>query len=287
MNTSRHIPKRIGATVILLCLSLLAEARTYSSPELGFSIHIDETFSPRPTEDDGLYVFDSADGRGRITILNRPGLSMEAVRESAIEGYRDEDVELTARGAATECRPDNGWGMTVPVSGIVGQQSVVGILGGFVGDQGQGFLVLIAASPGDWPRLRPRAEPLFASIAFGRYTGGAEAARWRRYLQGKRLAYRSTYDGGSSREDYYLCSDGRFLRSRGTHDFADAPGVSVFGQSQRRGAGGWRIQSIEGETYLIFEYDDGRRENARLEDRNGKTLLNGSRYYVVESDQCG
>jgi len=271
--------------LILLLAPLLVSAKTYTSPELGFSIRIDEVFS-QPTEDGEMYVFTAAGGRDRIIIQNWPGLTVEAVREAGRAGYRDDGVDLRPRGAAREHQPAQGWGLSLPVSGVIDRQKVEGMLGGFVGEQGQGFIILIASSPENWPRLRAKARPLFDSIAFVEYRGGVEVEKWQQYLQGKRLAYRSTYDGGSSREDYYLCSDGRFLQSGGTYDFATAPGVSVFGQSGKRGAGNWRVQAVEGEAYLVFTYDDGREESARLEDKGGKTLLNGSRYYVVENDQC-
>ena len=60
----------------------------------------------------------------------------------------------------------------------------------------------------------------------------------------------------------------------------------MFGQSGKRGTGNWRVRAVEGEAHLVFSYDDGREESARLGDKRGKTLLNGSRYYVVENDQC-
>ncbi len=261
-------------------------ATVFTGQKLGFSLRIDEHFV-LAEQDGGLYVFVANGGQDRIIIQNRPGLSIEAVREAGREGYVDEEgVALTTQGATTEHRPKGGWGLTVPASGRIDWQQVQGMLGGFVGEQGQGFIILIASSPESWPQLRARARPLFDSIVFVRYRGSAHVEKWRRYLKGKRLAYRSTYDGGSSREDYYLCSDGRFLQSGGTYDFATAPGISVFGQSNRHGLGSWDVQEMEGDSHLVFEYDSGQRESARLEEKDGRTMLNGSRYYVVENDQC-
>ena len=277
--------KAIVVTILLSVLSLPVSAKTYSDPNLGFRITIDDYFSQFSQQGE-LYYFVSADNTDMIIIQNWPGLRVDEVREASRTGYQAEGVALTSQGSPKEHPVTKGWGLTVPVNGFIEQTNVNGILGGYVGNEGQGFIILLASSPEKWPKLESRSAAVFDSIAFTRYSGGADAAKWKKYFQGKRLAYRSTYDGGSSREDYYLCSDGSFLRSAGSTDFASAPGVSVFGQSGNRGAGRWRIQAIDDQPNIIFDYHNGNSESYRLEDKKGRTLLNGSRYFVVENDQC-
>jgi hypothetical protein len=271
--------------VLLITLSPLSPAQTYSNPGLGFSITIDDYFSQQ-SQEGSVYYFTSEDNASTVIIKNWPGLSIEEVRQAGKLGYQDEGIALTASGVPTETPMKKGWGLTVDVDGFIEQARVKGILGGFVGNKGQGFIILVAATPESWPQIKPRSQAIFNSIGFIRFSGGQDVTRWRQYLTGMRLAYRSTHGGGSSREDYYLCSDGSFMQSGGTSNYSAGGGVSVYGQASNRGAGHWQIQTINGKAHIIFNYHGGARETALLEDDNGKTLLNGSRYFVVENDRC-
>lgn len=271
--------------IMLLAASSAVMARSYSDPNLGFSIRIDDSFS-QLSEDGNVFYFTTPDNSATVIVKNWPGLSVEAVRAAGGSGYQDEGLLLSTTAAPSEKQLTGGWGLSVAVEGKLERHNIRGRLGGFVGEQGQGFIILVAALPDKWPGYQARARAIFDSIRFIEYSGGAGVAKWKNYLTGMRLAYRSTYSGGSSSEDYYLCSDGSFLQSGSSSDFAGAAGVSVFGQSSNRGSGNWTIQAIDGEAHIVFRYHDGSQSNARLEDRDGKTLLNGSRYFVVNNDQC-
>ncbi len=281
------VSRRVGTGLFWVLGMLVTSlwAREYRLPELGYRIVIDDRYA-LSSETGGVYLFTTPNQRSMILVRNWPGLTAEAVGEASRQGYREEGLALSVKGKAVVHSPDGGWGMTFPVAGMFEGHRIEGRLGGFVGTQGQGMVVLVAAVPAQWPDDRRLAASVIDSIGFIEYAGDEDFNRWRQYLSGRRLAYRSTYEGGSSREDYYLCSDGRFLQSAGDADFSSAPGVSVFGQSHDRAAGDWRLVRDGRDVYLVFRYGNGEEEHARLEDRQGKTLLNGVRYYVVENDQC-
>ena len=67
-------------------------------------------------------------------------------------------------------------------------------------------------------------------------------------------------------------------------------------QRGRRGISLWAGQqsrrrpladpAVNGKTHIIFNFHNGSRETVLLEEDNGKTMLNGSRYFVVKNDRC-
>jgi len=272
-------------TLLLFIFSPLCSSQTYNNTELGVSITIDDYFSQK-SQEDNIYYFTSADNAATVIIKNRPGLSIEEVRKTGELGFQDDGVALIAQSKAEEKSVKKGWGMTVDVDGFIDQSKVKGILGGYVGDKGQGFIILLAATPETWPEIKSYSDSLFNSIAFIKYSADKSVNKWRKYLSGKRLAYRSTHGGGSTREDYYLCSNGSLLQSGGSSNYSAGGGVSVYGQANNRNTGRWHIQTINRKPHIIFNYGGGSSETALLEDKDGKTLLNGSRYFVVENDRC-
>ncbi len=117
-----------------------------------------------------------------------------------------------------------------------------------------------------------------------------DARRWTERLSGMRLAYRSTYGdasgGGTTSDDYYLCSDGTFFSSLSSTDSFDGSGGFGYGNSSGRASGKWRILEADGEVNIIATYNDGSEDSSVLTEEDGKTLIDGVRYFVVENDQC-
>lgn len=271
--------------ILLITLSSFCLAKTNDNPDFGFSITVDDYFSQQ-SQVGRFYYFRSADNSSTITIKNWPGLSIEKVRQIGNLGYQDEGVTLTTSAKPREIQLKQGMGLTVDVDGFIEQSRVKGVLGAYVGDNGQGFIILLAATPEAWPQIKSRVDTILNSIDFISYNSGQDIGKWKQYLTGMRLTYRSTYGGRSSREDYYLCSDGSFQQSGGTSNYSAGGGISVYGQTKNRNTGKWRIEPIHGKAHIIFKYHGGAVETVLLEDRNGKTLLNGLRYFIVKNDRC-
>jgi len=260
-------------------------AQTYNNSDLGFSITVDDYFSQKSQEGD-IYYFTAADSAATVIVKNQPGLSIEEVKQVGVNGYQDEGITLTVTGKTRQKTVKQGWGLSIPVEGYIETNKVKGILTGYVGNKGQGFVVLIAATPDSWKTIEPRSKNILKSIHFINYTGGQGIAKWSKYLTGQRVAYRSTRGGMSAREDYSLCSDGSFIQSSGSSGYTDGGGVSVYAHGSNNGSGRWRLQSITGKPHIVFNYYSGDSEEYSLEDRDGQTWLNGTRYFVVENNQC-
>jgi hypothetical protein len=122
----------------------------------------------------------------------------------------------------------------------------------------------------------------------------SQVREWDQFLRGKKLTYLHSYSsntpgggGFSNQVEYYLNQDGRFhyrsSNSLSGGSFAAFPQ----GGSASAGQGRWEIIS-EGELIGIqFTWDDGRVTAYRLEFGDGKTYLNGERYFVTEDNPYG
>lgn len=280
--------KILTCTVVMCSINIFSTdvlAQTYNNSDLGLSITIDDYFSQKSQEGD-VYYFTAADNASTVIVKNQPGLSVAEIKQAGKQGYQDEDISLTVSGKTKEKIVKQGWGLVIPVEGYIEMNKVKGVMAAYVGHKGQGFVVLVVSSPDSWKTIEPRSQKILKSIRFIKYTGGQGIAKWKKYLTGQRVAYRSTRGGMSAREDYSLCSDGTFIQSSGSSGYTDGSGVSVYAHGSNNGSGRWRLQSIAGKPHIIFNYYGGDSEEYSLEDRGGQTWLNGTRYFVVENNQC-
>ena len=114
------------------------------------------------------------------------------------------------------------------------------------------------------------------------------ALQWDQHLRGMKVTYISSYSSGSgggglsTRIDYYLCRDGRFLfNDSSSVASSDSFSISGGGDLGSSGQGRWEIIT-EGEAVGIkLTWSDGRADLARLEFYDGGTYINGDRYYVT------
>lgn len=260
-------------------------AKTYNKPELGISIMVDNYFS-QVSQMGNIYYFTAPDNSATVIIKNQPGLKMTQVKAAARRGYNDTGIALTARGKPVNIRVNNGNGITVDVDGFIEQHKVKGNLTGFVGNNGQGFIILIASTPNKWASMRGKAHNILKSTRFNKPKMGNLIAQWRQKFSGRKVIKAATRNGGSSREHYYLCSNGRFAEDSSISAVANGGGVKVFAGVSSSSQGKWRIQTIGGKPHIILDYQNGQNIQAPLENRNGLTFIGGTRYLLGDGKQC-
>lgn len=288
MHRSQGLMRSINILISLpLMLTIAGEAmsKTYSDPALGFSINIPDSLSSISQEGD-IYYFTAPDLRSTVIIKNWPGLTAEDVREASRSGYHVQGMSLNPAGNAKETSSSKGWSMRFDVTGTIDITGVRGVLSGHVGKEGQGFIMLIASVPDLWKSFSSTSTSIHHSIAFTEYSGDDIVREWRRYLTGKRMRYMRTISGSSTDESYFLCSDGSFSETSSSSNYTSGGGVSVYGQGSGSNYGRWEIQPVNGQAHMILQYPNGEVYRMLLEDRDGKTIMNGSRYFVVENDRC-
>ncbi len=278
------------ATMTLTCLAAAAVATPYERKDLGFSLDLHGGFFAG-NEQDGILLFGSNTTPGLMIVMNSPGLTQAEVQQSAQTGYFEEGVSLTPSGSPQEMKVEGGWAMNVEVTGIFDGAEVQGIMAGYVGNEGQGFAYVAVTTPEQWENLAPAARSTAASLRFQKVDVGPLVQQWDQKVRGRKLTYMNTWGdysgGGSDQAHYFLCSDGTFAY-QGSSNFAfDVSGG--FGSSFDRGSssGTWKLMAQGNQVSLVFQYQNGQSENAELtSDEDGKTFLNGTRYFVVDNDMC-
>ncbi|MGD8933460.1 MAG: hypothetical protein PVF35_01670 [Gammaproteobacteria bacterium] len=278
----------MNRTGLLLMLALFfsasSMAKTFINEDYGYTIEVDDSY--QLTRNDDVTYFSDETGKRLIAIKNWPGLTEEAARDYIQHGYQDENVAIVASGDAEELTLEKGKGLLVDVQGVVERKLIKGITGGFVGDDGQGLIVLFSGPAAEWGKLAAMAKQATTSIRFVAYDAGMSAIDWFHMLAGTRLSLRGTSSDNSRREDLYFCSDGSFKHRVQRSSSQQFDTGSAFGFAAKSKSGLWTVVDKDGTSRIMLRYSDGREESALLEDRNGRTFLDGQRYYMMPNHRC-
>jgi hypothetical protein len=274
----------IPLLLFVLLIPSNSVAKTFTNEAYGYAIDIDDGYAL--VRNDNVTVFSAEDSDSVIAIKNWPGLTAETARDYILHGYQDEKVAVVAIGDAEEVTVEKGKGRIVDVQGIIERKLIKGITGGFVGDDGQGLIVLFSDAAADWDKLAARAEQTMASIRFFDFDASMSAIDWYHMLAGTRLSLRGTSDDTNRKEDLYFCSDGGFKHRISRSSTKEFDSGSAFGFATKSKSGLWTVDDDDGASRLMLRYSNGREESALLEDRNGRTFLDGQRYYMMRNNRC-
>ena len=115
------------------------------------------------------------------------------------------------------------------------------------------------------------------------------AEEWDAHLRGRRLTYITSYSSGSSggfseRKEAFLCRDGQFLYSNSSSLSVDTGGASAFGGGQGSGGGEWKVVTEGSSAGIEFRWRDGETSRHLLEFTDGKTYVDGSRWFVTDDN---
>jgi hypothetical protein len=275
-------------TMLLLLPALLfsasSMAKTFVNEDFGYTIEVDDAY--QLIRNDDVTLFSNETGNSLIAIKNWPGLTEEAARDYLQHGYQDEKVAIVTTGDVEDVTLEKGKGLLADVQGIVERKLIKGITGGFVGDDGQGLVVLFSGPAAEWGKLAAMAKQATTSIRFVAYDASMSAIDWFHMLAGTRLSLRGTSSDNSRREDLYFCSDGSFKHRVQRSSSQQFDTGSAFGFAAKSKSGLWTVVDDNGASRLMLRYSDGREESALLEDRNGRTFLDGQRYYMMRNHRC-
>ena len=276
---------KINLTALLLLLvPLVVPAQTFTSEKYGYSIEVDDSF--QLTQNNHATYFRSKDNDGVVIIKNWPGLDEDTAKDYLLLGYQDERIAIVSANQPEEINVENGKGYLVNIQGVIDRKLMQGIAGSYIGNDGQGMVVVISA-PGDaWNKLEPVAKKIAASVKFIEYRAGPNAEDWYYMLAGTRLSLRGSANDTRRREDIYFCSDGSFRHRISKSANRELDAGSTFGFSARSRTGSWKVVDDAGKSRLILRYGDGREQSAIIEDRNGQTFLDDQRYYMMKNHRC-
>jgi hypothetical protein len=115
-----------------------------------------------------------------------------------------------------------------------------------------------------------------------------QAKQWKQRLSGKKLTYLSSINGGSggggsSQTIILLSPNGGFTYHSSGSLAVYGEGANASSVSKDEGEGTWRIVTKDSQTVLELRFKDGKPiKRYALTASEGKTFLNGTRYFVTE-----
>ncbi len=270
--------------LFLFFVPLATSAQTFTNDEYGYSIEVDDSF--QLTQNNHATYFRSMDNDSVVIIKNWPGLDDDTAKDYLQQGYQDERIAIVSVNEPEELSVDNGKGLLVDIHGVVERKLMQGIAASYIGNNGQGMVVVISASSSDWDKLAPVAQKIAASVKFVEYRADHNAQDWYYMLAGTRLSLRGSANDTRQREDIYFCSDGSFKHRMSSSASRESDSGSTFGFSARTRSGSWKVIDDAEKNRLIMRYDNGREESAVIEDRNGQTFLDNQRFYMMRNNRC-
>ncbi len=270
--------------LILFFVPSVSSAQTFSNDEFGYSIEIDDSY--QLTRNDQVTYFRSKDNDSVVIIKNWPGLDEDTAKDYLQQGYQDEHIAMVSVSEPEEINVENGKAVLVDTQGVVERKLMKGLAGGFIGDKGQGIVLLVSASSEDWDKLAPVAQQTAKSIKFIDFKTGPDARDWHYMLAGTRLSLRGSSVDRSQREDIYFCGDGSFSHRMSSTAMKESDSGSSFGYSGKTRSGSWMVEDDDGKSRLMMRYSNGREESAIIEDRSGQTFLDDQRFYMMRNNRC-
>lgn len=275
----------------LLCLFLVLSApatisaKTFTDNEFGYSIEIDDGY--QLSRNDGATYFRSAQDGSVVVIRNWPGLDLDTAKRYLQEGYQDARLAVIPDGEIKEAAVSDGKGYLVNIKGIAERKPIKGMAGAFVGDRGQGMIVVFTGPEKDWDKLATTAENVAASVKFVEFKSAALSDDWYRKLAGTRLSFRGKVsDDRKVREDLNLCADGYFRHRISSSAVRDSESGSSIGHSTKTRSGVWRVVDEDGTDRLVLLYNDGRELSGVIERRDGKIYIDGRHYTRLRKNSC-
>ena len=273
--------------IVLLALFLAPAAswaETFTNDEYGYSIEVDDSFEL--VQNDSATYFRSKENNGVIIIRNWPDLDENTAKEYLQHGYQDQYVAIVPVEKLKASEVSEGKGVLAEAQAIVERELMKGVIGAFIGNKGQGMVVVIMVPAENWEKHEPVAQKTAASVKFIDYRKGPDARDWYYMLAGTRLSLRGTDADRRKREDIYFCSDGSFQHRMSSAAIREHDSGASVGFSGKTRSGSWEVVDEDGNSRLVMQYADGRDKSAIIEDRDGQTLLDGQRFYMMKNSRC-
>ncbi|MEL6821919.1 MAG: hypothetical protein AAFP70_09175, partial [Calditrichota bacterium] len=173
------------------------------------------------------------------------------------------------------------------------------------GNGGNGAAAFWAGPAKDRARYEELARQVAGSFQFNKPTVSSKVAEWQNLLRGRKLrqlsSYSSTgygdgsYAGSSSSTTLHLCSNGRYSYASSSSFSVDAgdagfdySGGGAYGQNSDDDTGTWSVEGRAGKVFLVLTSDKGDGTGTYTLSTNSEnhTLVNGERYFRVDSDWC-
>ena len=279
-------------TFLSFCFFSRLEAQQFVDlPEYGVSFEIPIGWTGSVQED--FILLGHASIPGMMFILENTSSSPEELKQEAMSGIYEEGVSLKPEGdfLITKNRVEgyykgsfNGTGVKAYAVGLISRLS-----------SGLTAIVLTESAVFSDEHV-VEMNKLIESVRFKEVTGKYTTDQWRGWLVGSQLRYLyssggSDYGGGysgtSTDISINLCSDGSFLYSNSSQSSFDGSGGFGYTSGRGNGSGTYSIEKRGSDTYLKLNFNSGEISEYEVTSNDkDHTLLNGTRYFLVDVEGC-
>lgn len=283
---------RLLIALFIAPLSVLAQATgEVDYPYLGIKFTIPSGWVGQELEEG--YLMGSETEPGFILMMTHEATKLDELKAEAEKGIHEAGgTSFSLQGALDQISHEAVGGR---FSGTLEYNKAEAYIGAMINPFGTGVTVMVVTNPESYgARQEELAMEVLKSLRFAQPKENPVVKDWSETLQGAKLTYLSTtggldvdgYSGSSSREEILLCGN-QFTYYNSYHASFDDYSGSASASSDDSGQGNWKVQGDDEEVYLILSFNDGRLSEYRLEYKDEKTLLSGSRYFrTYDHGEC-
>lgn len=239
------------------------------------------------------YLLVSRTEKGFIVVLPHEYSTVEQIKIATREGLADQNgTNLQVSGSPQSFGAS---GIAVEFSGVVQGQAARGRAISLLSPYGGGITILAAVEQATYSTSFARyVESIAQTVVFSKPEIPPVAEQWRQQLANCRLTYLwsyysgggsdGAYAGGSQQTVIDLCAQGFFRYSDHNQMAVDGgnafgAGASGFGGGSNQGNGTWKITARGAQPVLVLAFHDGRVQEYRLSQQDGKTFLDDKRFF--------
>ena len=261
-------------------------------PHLGVQFTIPDGWAGQETDGGFIIGHPSKPGFAFLSIMEAS--SLEEIRAQGEQGIREADsTYLQLQGSMEQLNANTLGGL---FSGSLQQSPAKAYMLGVLNPHGSGVLVMAASTPEQYSEMhRQLAIDLANSLVFRKPEVPPVAAQWKEKFANAKLTYMASYySSGSSYGGYstgggysvtkeiHLCAQGYFKSSGSSSMSIDTGGAFGNSRGSSQGDGSWEIAgNQQGQPVLRLRFNTGEVREYTLSSEEGKTFLNGERYYVT------
>lgn len=253
---------------------------------------------------EGEYLLLGSDSEvGIIGLTTNEASRVEELKQVADAGWYEDTIAMKRSGEFDRLGTS---ALGAEFTGTFDWEDAKAYIAGVVNPLGPGVTVIALTSADKYgPRQKALVAAIVDSIKFAKPKEAEHNDEWRAGLADRQLKYiysSSSDDGieydpdGYAMVSYSFISDTKIITLCANQYFSYRSSSSTsfdagygFGSTSggNNGDGEWEVATSDvGESLLRLNFNDGEVYEYKLEFRDGKTLLNGTRYFRTATDAC-
>jgi hypothetical protein len=280
--------KYLCGQIIFVLLIIQSFAQTsnnlVSDPQTGLQFSIPDGWSGQEME--AGYLLGSNTIKGFILITYHQYTSLQQIKSEASQGIVDQNgTALYLEGAIEKLR-DNCVGATF--SGTVEWQQAKAYVASLISPTGKGGISILAAveTAAFSKKYKQYVKSIVNSVTYTKPKAVPQNTQWKEKLNDSRLTYMNSYNSGYGGGGYQdktiidLCSAGYFRYDDHSETVINAGDYAGgYSTGSAAGSGQWKVINRGNQAILQLVYNDGSSSEYTLTEDEGKTFLNGDRYF--------